>query len=135
VGAEFGAVRPYTDQPITLTSSTGTIPLRVTNDSGQPVRVMVELASPHVRFTGGASMLRELGIGDTVLNFGVELKTTGRFTVQVVIRSPSGRPISPVNNLVVRSTAFNRIALFITLGAAFVLLALWARRFLPRART
>jgi hypothetical protein len=32
----------------------------------------------------------------------------------------------------VRSTVYNRIALLITIAAAFVLLGLWARRFLPR---
>jgi len=34
--------------------------------------------------------------------------------------------------LIVRSTAYNRVALLVTLGAAVVLLALWARRFVPR---
>ena len=33
--------------------------------------------------------------------------------------------------LVVRSTAYNRIALLITIGAALVLLLVWARRFVP----
>ena len=44
--------------------------------------------------------------------------------------SPSGRPIGETT-LVVRSTAYNRIALLITIGAALVLLLLWARRFVP----
>jgi hypothetical protein len=44
--------------------------------------------------------------------------------------SPSGRPIGEAR-LVVRSTAYNRIALVITIGAALVLLLLWARRFVP----
>jgi hypothetical protein len=33
---------------------------------------------------------------------------------------------------VIRSTVYNRIALVITIAAALVLLALWARRFIPR---
>jgi len=32
----------------------------------------------------------------------------------------------------VRSTAYNLVALVITIGAALVLVALWARRFVPR---
>jgi hypothetical protein len=35
-------------------------------------------------------------------------------------------------SIVVRSTEYNRIALVITVGAALVLLVLWARRFVPR---
>jgi hypothetical protein len=44
--------------------------------------------------------------------------------------SPSGRMIGEAT-LVVRSTAYNRIALLITIGAALVLLLVWARRFAP----
>jgi hypothetical protein len=35
----------------------------------------------------------------------------------------------------VRSTAYNRIALLITIGAAVMVVAVWARRFLPRPKT
>jgi hypothetical protein len=44
--------------------------------------------------------------------------------------SPSGRMIGDAT-IVVRSTAYNRTALLITIGAALVLLLVWARRFLP----
>jgi hypothetical protein len=44
--------------------------------------------------------------------------------------SPSGRLIGE-DAFVVRSTAYNRIALLITIGAAIVLLLVWARRFVP----
>jgi len=32
----------------------------------------------------------------------------------------------------VRSTAYNRVALLITIGAALLALVVWARRFVPR---
>jgi len=58
----------------------------------------------------------------------------GRFEVHVLMVSPSGRLIGETE-IVVRSTAYNRIALLITIGAALVLLLLWGRRFVPgRAR-
>jgi hypothetical protein len=63
----------------------------------------------------------------------VELKTTGEFPVQVELLAPSGRPISDTT-IAVRSTAYNRFALVITIGAAVALLALWGRRFLPSRR-
>jgi hypothetical protein len=65
------------------------------------------------------------------LGFEVHLNTTGRFPVDIQISAPSGRLIAQ-GTLIVRSTAYNRIALLITIGAAFLALMLWARRFLPR---
>jgi hypothetical protein len=67
----------------------------------------------------------------TTLTFPVDLRTNGRFEVFVRIQSPNGRVIAHPR-LIVRSTAFNRVALVITLAAAAMLLILWARRFVPR---
>jgi hypothetical protein len=44
--------------------------------------------------------------------------------------SRSGRLFAQ-QTIAVRSTAYNRIALLITIGAGLVLVAVWARRFLP----
>jgi hypothetical protein len=52
VGAVFNAIRPDTDQVITLTSSASTgIPMRVTNGNDEPVRVTIRLAAPPARGT------------------------------------------------------------------------------------
>jgi hypothetical protein len=51
--------------------------------------------------------------------------------VDVEVTSPSGRVIN-TGKLIVRSTAYNRFALFITIGAALLALLVWARRFVPR---
>jgi hypothetical protein len=73
----------------------------------------------------------ELGPGETeTLRLKASLRSTGRFPVRVLMVSPSGRMIGETT-LVVRSTAYNRIALLITIGAALVLLLVWARRFVP----
>ncbi|HKZ75791.1 MAG TPA: DUF6049 family protein, partial [Actinomycetota bacterium] len=131
VGAVFNAIRPDTDQVITLTSSAGTgIPMRVTNGNDEPVRVTIRLVSPHLQGTPESSMVLDARSTRTV-NFDVSLTTTGRFPVNVQIASPSGRMIGE-STLIVRSTAYNRIALIITFGAAAVALLVWARRFLPR---
>ncbi len=131
VGAVFSGIRPDADQIVTLTSSTGNaIPIRVTNGTDEPLRVTVRLVSPHLKTT--PQQTRVLAADTTVtLSMSVSLRTTGRFPVQIVVVSPSGRTIGQ-STLIVRSTAYNRIALLITLGAALVLLALWSRRFLPR---
>jgi hypothetical protein len=131
IGSVFGAVRPDTTQPITLTSSSGTgIPIRLTNGNLEPLRVSVRLVSPHLSGTPQSSMVLRADSTQTV-NFDVELNTTGRFPVDVEVTSPSGRVISK-GTLIVRSTAYNRFALLITIGAAVLALLVWARRFVPR---
>ncbi|MDP9242094.1 MAG: hypothetical protein M3O84_02840, partial [Actinomycetota bacterium] len=71
---------------------------------------------------------------DETLSFGVTPQTTGRFPVQVLVRTPSGRVLSSAT-LIVRSTAYNRIALIITIGAALMLFAIYARRALLARRS
>jgi len=131
IGSVFGAVRPDTTQPITLTSSSGTgIPIRLTNGNQEPLRVSVRLVSPHLSGTPQSSMVLRADSTQTV-NFDVQLNTSGRFRVDVEVMSPSGRVINK-DTLIVRSTAYNRIALVITIGAALLALLVWARRFVPR---
>jgi hypothetical protein len=131
IASVFGAVRPDTTQPITLTSSSGTgIPIRVTNGNREPLRISVRLVSSHLRGSPQSSLVLNADSTQTV-NFDVQLNTTGRFPVIVEVTSPSGRVISS-HTLIVRSTAYNRFALFITIGAALLALLVWARRFVPR---
>jgi subtilisin-like proprotein convertase family protein len=102
----------------------------MTNAAGRALRVRVSLQSPHLTSTPTQTLVLAAGQA-TTLTFPVDLRTNGRFTVEVRIESPTGRVIAHPE-LVVRSTAFNRVALLITLAAAAMLLIVWARRFLPR---
>ncbi len=131
VATVLGAVRPDAGQVITLTSSAAAgIPVRVTNGNAEPLKVTVKLVSPHLSGTPQSSMVLKAEATQTV-TFDVRLNTTGRFPVDVEVASPTGRVIS-TDTLIVRSTAYNRIALLITVGAALLALLVWARRFLPR---
>jgi hypothetical protein len=67
------------------------------------------------------------------VTFNVVAQTTGRFQVEVLVETPEGGPIAD-SSIVVRSTAYNRVALIVTIGAALFLAAWWGRRFLPRRR-
>ena len=76
--------------------------------------------------------MNELEPGETRdIVFDVRLKTTGQFPLRVVVEAPTGRPVSETT-VIVRSTAYSRIALIITVGAALALVLLWARRFFRR---
>ena len=116
---------------VTLTSeSGGGIPVTVSNGADETLHFSVRLVSQHLRETPSADLELAPGGSETV-RFQAQLRSTGKFPVRVQVVTPSGRVIEQ-QTLVVRSTAYNRFALFITIGAAFVLLGLWARRFLPR---
>ncbi|HEY2803957.1 MAG TPA: hypothetical protein VGJ67_08585, partial [Actinomycetota bacterium] len=135
VAARFSQVRADVSQPVTLTSSTSvsSIPVHIVNASGTPLQVSVQLVSPRLSFANGNTKVVHLTGSDTTLSFGVTPNTTGRFGVQVFVRTPSGKQVNSAL-LIVRSTAYNRIALLITIGALVVLLALWARRALATRR-
>lgn len=122
-----------TVSPITLTSESGGIPVTIANDGVHTLRLSVRLVSQWIRETPSADLKLGPG-GSETLRLQAELRSTGRFPVLVQMVSPSGRVIGE-EAIVVRSTAYNRIALVITIGAALVLLLVWARRFVPRGTT
>ncbi|HET7236004.1 MAG TPA: DUF6049 family protein [Actinomycetota bacterium] len=140
--AFIGAVRIETDvlldslsldtvSTITLTSeSGGGVPVTVTNGGPETLRFSVRLVSQHLRETLSSDLELAPGASET-LRFQAQLRSTGRFPVRVQVVSPNGRVIEQ-ETIVVRSTEYNRIAIVITVGAALVLLVLWARRFVPR---
>jgi hypothetical protein len=132
VDAVFGQISVDSAKVITLTSSTGSgVPVTVRNDAEESLRVSVQLESLGLSGTPSIDLVLEPGDEQTV-TFRVDLVRTGRFQVELQVLAPTGRPIQIPETLVLRSTVYNRIALVITIAAALVLLALWARRFLPR---
>lgn len=135
VEAEFAKIQaPDERSRITLTSRGGVIPLTIRNETGYPVRVRVALrASPRLQFVSGASRDVTLEPPGQAFSFPVRAQTTGRFGVRVEVQTPRGVPIAS-STIVVRSTAYNRVALLITIGAAVFLAMWWGRRFLPRRR-
>jgi hypothetical protein len=58
----------------------------------------------------------------------------GPQSIRVKIRAPSGRDLGDDQNLAVRTTAVNDMALWITLGAGVLLLLLWSRRLVRRPK-
>ena len=129
---EFHAVSPDTSSIVTLTSRNGTIPVPIRNLTGHPVRVRVDLEGGGRLSVRDDSRVVTIPGGGVTLTFGVQAQTTGRFPVQVVVSTPDGRTaLGPPARLIIRSTAYNRVALVITIGAALFLLALWTRRFVP----
>jgi hypothetical protein len=134
VTAVFESLEADAGDVVTLTSRSGArLPVRVSSRAEEPLQVSVGLVSQHLVTAPSQDVVLEPGSAQTI-TFEVDLKTTGRFEVLVQIVAPAGRVIaeSPV---IVRSTAYSRVALIITLAAALALVLAWARRFVPRRTT
>jgi hypothetical protein len=123
---------------VTLTSRQGSIFVTLENQTGYTVRVRILLiADRRISFVQGDS--RRITLPPTVrtLTFSVRAETTGRFPIKVRVQTPADPGVAQTiteTEVLVRSTAYNRIALFLTIGAALFLLGWWGRRFLPRRR-
>lgn len=125
---------PPTGYLVTLTSLRGRIAFAVRNATGHTVHLRIRLLGfGRITFLNGNDRYITLPPGDQTLTFAVQAQTTGRFPigVQLLAAGPAGVPFAN-SQLIVRSTAYNRFALFLTIGAALFLLAWWGRRFLPR---
>ena len=135
VHAAYGAIRISTTQ-VTLTSRSGVLPLTLTNATGYAVKVVLRFVSDRrLVFEQGDSYPVLLTGSSRTLTFRVRAETTGRFPITVDLETPSGASTPDTiaqTVMVVRSTAYNKVALVVTIGAALFLAAWWGRRFLPR---
>ncbi len=134
IDGTFDAIAPVTARPLTFTSRSGTIPLRMGDPGARVLTVRVELASVRVDFLGSGVRTVRITEPNQVITFDAEVKAAGTSEVEVFVRSPDGVELSRAV-LVVRSTAINPIALAITIGAGLVLIALWSRRLFRRRVT
>jgi hypothetical protein len=132
VDAEFDKVHLPPSSDITLTSRTGRIPVTLRSEAGYPVQLQLSLRATGLELIGGSSRDILLSRPIQTFVFPARAQRTGRFPVQVRLGTPDGTRIGRTE-IVVRSTAYNRIALVITIGAALFLALWWGRRFLSRA--
>ena len=115
---------------VTLSSDRGGIPVTVSNDADETLSFSVRLKSGSLREQPSEDL--ELAPGESAtISFQADMASTGQSLIDVQLLSPSGRVIEQ-ETIVVRSTGYNRIALLITIGAAILMVGVWARRFLPR---
>jgi Family of unknown function (DUF6049) len=122
---------------VTLASKAGLIPLVLTNDSDQSLRVVLRMVTDRrLQFVGGPTREVLLQPGTRTITVSVRAQATGRIPVKVQVVSSGNAPdLVAERTMVVRSTAYNRVALIVTIGAALFLFGWWGRRFLPRRRS
>jgi len=111
--------------PVTLTARRGKIPVTVTNNSGERVTVVLRLTSPKVDLPAASDpFVLEPGRRTTQL-LQVGTRATGTFPIQVEVLTPDRRETIAAGEIRLSSTAFNRVALALTGGAAGMLLLWW----------
>lgn len=132
--SRFAGLAPLPDQVFTLTSATGTIPIRFGNPL-EPHEVVVELQSSWFSFPDGSEKTVTLEATDRPIPFTVEATAAGRRSIRVLVRAAPAGAVIASRDIVVGSSTANRLALLITGAAGLALVALWSRRLLPRTKT
>src|SRR5262249_46791456 len=109
--------------------------LRIANSSRFALRVHVSLASDR-RVTFDPPTLRLVLRPNTLFQktWLVDAATTGRFLARIRITTPRGQLIAS-STVVIRSAAYDRVALVVTIGAGLFLALWWGRGVLRRRRS
>jgi len=121
-------------QEFLLTSSEGSIPLRMGDPGPTPLTVQLVLRSASFEFPDGAQQTILLEGPDEIVTIDVVAKASGPQIIKMKFRAPSGRDLGDDQNLIVRTTAVSSVALWTTIGAGVVLVLLWSRRLVRRRR-
>jgi len=124
----FDSVKPQVGQGFTFTSGEGTIPIQMGDPGTIPLRVTIQLQSPQFNYPNGYQQVVVLERPSQVVYFRVVAKAAGQNPILVDVIAPNGDEIGDPQQIVVRSTAVNHIALLVTLAAAGVLALLYSRR-------
>ena len=133
LGVIDGTVNAFVDgihlpnpSTITLTSRSGEVPLTFRNDTGQPVRVRVALASDKLAFPQGSVQDVDLGTKATTVRVSVRARTSGTFPLRVTVTSLDGGLAISDTRFRIRSTAVSTVGIALMVGAGVFLAAWWA---------
>jgi Family of unknown function (DUF6049) len=114
--------------PVTLTARRGIIPITLANQSEERITVVLRLTSPKVDLPAAGEPFVLEPHRRTTQRLEVGTRTTGTFPIRVDVLTPDGRDVIAGGEVRLISTAFNRVALALTGGAAGVLLLWWRLR-------
>jgi hypothetical protein len=130
---ELAKVSIRAPREITLTSEEGEITMSLINDADYPVTVRIEPLSDDVTFD--PPFIERTFEANNASQFRVDVlsRSSGIFPVEVVLQTPTGEVIRPLD-IRVRSTTLNDIAVAITLGALGFLILFYVWRGIRRAR-
>lgn len=125
VRREFSKIKAPSPQTITLTSRNGVIPLVISTQTDYPIQIVIKLESDKLRFPNGTEITTALEPPARTIQVAAVAKSSGTFPVQVVISTPGGNLELSSSRIVVRSTAYNVVAVAITAGAGMFMVLGW----------
>ena len=111
-------------------------PLLLTVENQLPVAVDVTVAlepTPGVRVSP-VPVRRVPAFGSVQFQVALDVGRSGQFTVDATARTPGGNPLGPTSRLLLRSTAYGTITVWLTASAAVVLVTLASLRVARRVR-
>ncbi|HEY2191850.1 MAG TPA: DUF6049 family protein [Actinomycetospora sp.] len=111
-------------------------PLLLTVENQLPVAVDVTVAlepTPGVRVSP-VPVRRVPAFGSVQFQVALDVGRSGQFTVDATARTPGGDPLGPTSRLLLRSTAYGTITVWLTASAAVVLVTLASLRVARRVR-
>jgi hypothetical protein len=138
--AEIGSIGSMVTLPqgpiVTLTSSTGQVPITIESRSTEPLHLRLVLSAPDagLRFPGGTSFTFVVGHGTTVQDVQIGTLTSGDFGLRLALVTPLGGVQLGRGNVTIRSTALSGLAIGLSAGALVLLVAWWIRASRRRRR-
>ena len=122
------AISLPTSQKVALTSSSGKIPLVITNTLPIAARVRVTVSSAKLEFPEGTTYEIVLEPSSTTrTDIAVTTRASGAFPLDVEVASSGGGLLVASSRIDVRSTAISGFGLFVSVIAGLFLLVWWAR--------
>ncbi|HEV2362156.1 MAG TPA: DUF6049 family protein, partial [Acidimicrobiales bacterium] len=114
---------------VTLTSSTGEVPVTIDSRSKTPLHVILALSNPALglRFPKGTEFPITLLKGSTVTSIEVGSRTSGVFALRIELLTPSGHLLLGHGDITVRSTVLSGLAIGLSAGALLLLVVWWIR--------
>ncbi len=126
------------NQTVTLTASSGLVPVTVVSTSAYTLSTSLELSSDKLLFPNGetewSTPVTLLPRHSNVVYVRVRSRTPGVFRLDVVLSSPDGTLRMATGELSIRSTSSSVVGVVLTIGAV-VVLAVWWFRTSRRRRT
>jgi hypothetical protein len=129
-------VQPTT--PFALGDKEAPLPLTLSNGLPVAMRVRVSLANTPglkvTQITPDPALTPIPPLGRLQLRASTELSRSGQFSLEARLATPGGAPLGPASRLVLRSTAYGTITLWLTGTAGLLLVILAMRRIIRRLR-
>ena len=128
-----GLISLPSGRTVTLTSSTGQVPVTITSRATFPVHIILQLSNPQLdlRFPHGARFPARgslvLSRGSTSELISVASRTSGDFSLRIEMVSPTGAALVTEGDMTIRSTALSGVAIILSVGALLLLIIWWVR--------